>query len=647
MEHKMEKEKETAEMVKKGGDNLEKQGKYGRGRRRGRQPLHWSMISMLLMGWFLPLVLLIFIMIFSVSEKINRQIGHTISTSLDKAAEICSLRLEDSVTASKNASYLPTVRASFEAYGKSGDSQALYTQLTLFMGQQYQRNDNFCAAMLVFVKNPEKVYFTYNNSTKATYDNIQYFKLQAKDQIMKRAEQIDTATILMNLDGRIYMVRNLVTSSFEPYAVLALELNSSSIFESLDSVWGYHTVKIYRNGESMAQLERAEGAKSGTMKNSGNSMAIEALDKEEKKAFENVGADSRVFWSGDKIYASKLVKEDRDKMVYLVELNRSEIFTEIGGVYLVFLILLLFMVPLLILIFGFFHKKITVPLRVLVDASSQIREGNYGFEITEMADSQELFYTDEVFNSMSRQLKTQFEKIYLEEIALRDARIMALQSQINPHFLNNTLEIINWEARLNENYKVSAMIEALSTMLEATMNRKVRSMVHLSEELSYVDAYLYIIGQRFGEKFQFFRQVDEKMLNALVPRLIIQPIVENAVEHGMDITRRGTVEMRGFEKEGFLYIEIEDNGILTEEEREKIRRLLTEEPDVEKERHVSLGIRNVDQRLRIIYGTDCGLSIYSNEKGHTVSRLTLRLEMDPICAGSGRGAGAGMDLKKD
>ena len=77
---------------------------------------------------------------------------------------------------------------------------------------------------------------------------------------------------------------------------------------------------------------------------------------------------------------------------------------------------------------------------------------------------------------------------------------MALQSQINPHFLNNTLEIINWEARLSDNRKVSAMIEALSTMLEATLNRKKRHMVALSEELSYVDAYLYIISQRLGER---------------------------------------------------------------------------------------------------------------------------------------------------
>ena len=93
---------------------------------------------------------------------------------------------------------------------------------------------------------------------------------------------------------------------------------------------------------------------------------------------------------------------------------------------------------------------------------------------------------------MSARLQYQIDKIYTEELALKDARIMALQAQINPHFLNNALEIINWEARINENYKVSRMIENLSVMLEATMDRRHRRFITLEEEMSYVEAYLFI-----------------------------------------------------------------------------------------------------------------------------------------------------------
>lgn len=226
---------------------------------------------------------------------------------------------------------------------------------------------------------------------------------------------------------------------------------------------------------------------------------------------------------------------------------------------------------------------------------------------------------------MSKQLKSQFDKIYLEEVALRDARIMALQSQINPHFLNNTLEIINWEARLNGNYKVSGMIEALSTMLGETMNRKEQQFHSIAEEMAYADAYLYIISQRFGSKFRCVKQMDETLFNVQVPRLIIQPIVENAVEHGMDIARQGRLEIRLYKRDdGYLSIEVEDNGRLTMEDRKKIERLLSPDTDVSREKRVSLGIRNVDQRLKMIYGTDCGLFISVNDKEHTVSTILIK-----------------------
>ena len=109
---------------------------------------------------------------------------------------------------------------------------------------------------------------------------------------------------------------------------------------------------------------------------------------------------------------------------------------------------------------------------------------------------------------MSGQLQSQFEHIYREELALRDARIMALQSQINPHFLNNTLEIINWEARMAGDVKVCGMLEALSTILTAAMDRDKRATVHLSQELMYVDAYLYIIKERLGKRLTVHKQID-------------------------------------------------------------------------------------------------------------------------------------------
>ncbi len=113
-----------------------------------------------------------------------------------------------------------------------------------------------------------------------------------------------------------------------------------------------------------------------------------------------------------------------------------------------------------------------------------------------------------------------------------------------------------------------------------------------------------------------------------VPRLIIQPIVENAVEHGMDTATQGRLEIRLFEREdGYLCIEVEDNGRLTRTDRQKIDRLMNQDIEPSKEKRVSLGIRNVDQRLKMIYGADCGLFIAGSEEKNTVSTILLKTDV--------------------
>lgn len=534
-------------------------------------------------------------------------------TSTDKAVEICELRIEDCVTASKNASYITTIRDSYFQFQKDQDTQTLYNSVTLFLREQYKYNTNFTAAMLVFLDDPENIYFTYNNSTYGTYDNIKAFSQNALEQVLVLSGEIDTATVILNVNGRIYLVRNLVDSKFTPYGVIVLELNQASVFASLENVWGYVDGEIYLNGELLIdQMGQGETTDEQIL----------------QSVLHTKGRESHFIQHGKEVYAAKKIQIASNELTYLIRLDHTELFSEMIAVRYMFAMLFVFMIPLVILLIIFFQKKVTNPLHELVKASQKIEAGEYGSKIEKMASSAEFFYTDEVFNNMSKQLKNQFEKIYLEEIALRDAKIMALQSQINPHFLNNTLEIINWEARLNENYKVSAMIEALSTMLEATMNRKSESLGTLREELAYVDAYVYIIAQRFGEKFHFYKEIDEKLLDLRVPRLIVQPIVENAVEHGMDISRQGSISLRVHEQGEQIAIEVEDNGELTDEEREKIDRLLHQDPDMTKERRVSLGIRNVDQRLKIIYGSDSGLWIASNEENHTVSTILFKKEVD-------------------
>ena len=220
---------------------------------------------------------------------------------------------------------------------------------------------------------------------------------------------------------------------------------------------------------------------------------------------------------------------------------------------------------------------------------------------------------------MSSEMKEQFERSYLEQQASQRAQIKALQSQINPHFLNNTLEIINWEARMAGNDRVGAMIEALSTMLNAALDRDGRTQIALREELSYMDAYLYIIRERLGESFCVHKQIDESLLSRQVPRLILQPIAENAVEHDLARHGGGNLWLRVYRAGHRLVLEVEHDGSMTEKDRERIADQLEGEGEISS----SVGIRNVSKRLKLIYGKEGALSMDETDHGTILARISF------------------------
>lgn len=577
-----------------------------------RKSLLWSMLFLLLFGWFLPLLLTNGIMSIMATRKVHTQIDRSVTTSMEKAVEIMELQLAESETASKNASYLNVIREAYLTYQDGGNRRDFQTTVFTFLEQQYMFHKNCQAVNLVFREYPDDIYYTYNNSTGGTYRDITYFKTYVAKDLLEEMDDLDTRTELRSYDGRLYMIRNLVDSKFHPFAILAIELNEESLMESLKSVWGYENAVVYLDGTYALSLEGGDSLHYG--------------EEQQNRLAEN---DSFIEHASGRQnpYVYKRLKLYHSTLDCVVELDRSAIYAEIKTIRYVYGILAVFALPLVFIIYNFLNKRVNRPVQDLIKVFDVVRAGEYGTQIENMANSEEFYHMEESFNYMSSQLKQQFDKIYMEEIALRDAKIMALQSQINPHFLNNTLEIINWEARLNGNMRVSQMIEALSTMLEATMNRKADPYNTVAEEMEYVDAYLYIITQRYGEKFTCRKEIDESLLNYKIPRLIVQPIAENAIEHGMSITREGELVIRLYRKrEDLLCIEIENNRPLSEEDQAKIHKLLKEEPNPQKEHRVSLGIRNVDQRLRMMYGPECGLFISNNKNNHTVSTILVKID---------------------
>ncbi len=577
---------------------------YRNSRDKKPERLYAGILRLLVMSWLLPLVLIGAVVFYVLSHQIERQSAEEMQRAMDTAAEICEGKLKDTIRASRNASYVPTIKESWEAYQKNGDSQELYENVYRFISTFYNYDENLCSSMVYFCEKPERLYISYSGKIGADYESVRFFKQNAWENVRALAETIDTRIGFYHCMGHLYLVRNIVNHDFVPVAVIVLELDCEEIFQGLEGIAWHEDAFVWIDGENVTGRTVPEGWP-----------ADEVLEADvHNSVYLERGTKSFV-------YRSRML--EGHKISYLVELDHDTIHSERVSMSVMLILAVLFTLPLMAFLVLFLYRHVNAPVLRLVEAFQKIEKGNFGCRIGQQEESEEFMYLTEAFNRMSEKLKTQFEQIYLEELALKDANIKALQSQINPHFLNNTLEIINWEARMDGNEKVSSMIEALSTMLEATLNRKKQPMIPLREELAYVDAYCCIIKQRFGEKICFEKELDESLLEILVPRLIIQPIIENAVEHGRSGIQAKIV-LNIFRDGNRLVIRVINDGVLTKEDRERIDQLL--DGRVEAERSVSLGIRNVNKRLKIIYGESFGLTIKNDNEGHTVSTLVVGLQ---------------------
>ncbi len=569
---------------------------------KGRKiSLKWGLISIILACWILPVALLGGVTSYYINNNINGRIADTITSSAENSVKNSLNQLNSVISASRYASYNGTVQSDYLAYLQSGDGTALYSGIRDFLTKQYKYDDRFLLTMLYFTREPDNVYFTYNE----TYSGVMKYLNSVHGTVKGLSRTLGTDIGFLNVGGSVYMVRNILDSDYNTYAVLVMQLNPETVFGNIKNVaWATDTT-VWLNSTKIVL--------------SGSDVPTDAVPVDPSQ--------NDLFYKNtqNKTYVCGSSRTQDFRFSYVIRVNSAPLAKELSGFRITLFAVIALILPLLGVVIWFFTRNVSVPIGRLIQQTNKIEGGEFGVQVEDRFASVEFQHLANSFNSMSYKLKYQFERIFREELALRDARIMALQLQINPHFLNNTLEIINWEARLADNVKVSRMIEALSTMLNAAVDRKGKPMVHLSEELMYVDAYLYIISERFGKRLSVTKQIDPELVDVHVPRLILQPVIENAVEHGIQAHQKGAVEIRAFRERNSLVLEVENDGPLSEEDRGKIRLLLSDDYDAANESSGNLGIRNVNQRLKILFGESSGLSIIMNSKNNTVARIVIAI----------------------
>ena len=187
-----------------------------------------------------------------------------------------------------------------------------------------------------------------------------------------------------------------------------------------------------------------------------------------------------------------------------------------------------------------------------------------------------------------------------------------MQAQINPHFLYNVLDTINWMARKKGEDNICRMVTSISSLMRASISNK-RSMVYIREEIKYVQDYLYIQETRYGDKFTSYIEVDERLNELEIPKMTIQTLVENAVVHGVEnATWDCFLYVSGEITDGMAVFTVKDDGVgMSQEQLEKLMGT-EEEPDHEAERtHTHLGVYAVRKRLDYVYQNKARMSITS------------------------------------
>lgn len=277
-------------------------------------------------------------------------------------------------------------------------------------------------------------------------------------------------------------------------------------------------------------------------------------------------------------------------------------------------------------ILGFILSKPLVgSMHRLQKAMAAVKKGDFSKRVDH-------FYGDEIgqlsqgFNHMVDEIDSLVTEVYEAGLREKEAEIRALQSQMNPHFLYNTLESINMLAITKGNFDVSDMVASLGKLLRYSIDHSAK-IVTLKEELDFIRSYIMIQQKRMGDNLKYIEDVEPDLLNALIPKIMVQPLIENAIIHG--ISGGGTICLKVHEIHSEMQIIVSDTGKgLHDEKLQELKNALQTNGRVISEKNSGVALLNTNERIKFLYGSSYGIELQSN----SVSGLTVKLRF-PIKRG--------------
>ena len=330
---------------------------------------------------------------------------------------------------------------------------------------------------------------------------------------------------------------------------------------------------------------------------------------------------------------SLIIDEGGDSKLYTMSKSKKTGWTVVGAAYtsellknneqaqMWYLLVASILLLAVIGISSIISREITKPIRSLRDSMRKVQNGQFDTHV-EVITENEIGSLGRSFNLMTSEIQALMEQNVYEQKQKRKSELKALQAQINPHFLYNTLDSIIWMSEAGENDEVVEMTSALARLLRQSISND-QEEVELEKEIEYVKNYLTIQKMRYKDKLEFFIYVDPRVAHVPIIKLVLQPLVENAIYHGIKYKEtKGNLKIYARPVGGRVEIVVADDGIGMDED---VMEHIFDEHRKEQKRN-GVGVPNVQKRLKLQYGSEYGIRYESVKGAGTKAVITIPVD---------------------
>lgn len=541
---------------------------------------------------------------FSFIISITDQNSRYVAEQLSIMAEDCADNLEQYKALATSIILDPHV----QNYCESNTRQELYNEMgnvySTFLNMLYiQHNANFIA-----VTNESMEEFIYNGNSAVSESGFETMYEKDYGESMQAKKK---GTLRVNFSNNYHKGRKYtLTLYFPAYSVTKMVSSNGMIIVNLDDNLLMRFNQTDLQYSSNLYLTDVEGNIVSTQNEEHIGQRIDFFDR--------MTESQGMFWQDGKLVSYQRVK---DWNFYIInEVPAWSLYQNCFGTILVLVFVTLAITVVALALVRNIMKRLYRPINKVVAKMNDVSQGDLGtrIELEDMdSDGRKLAGG---FNIMMDEIDVLMERVKEEQRQLDKMRFNALQSQIQPHFLYNTLECIHWQALSSGNQEISTMVKALAQYYRICLSEG-KDIIPLRVELEHVRNYLIIQNMRYGDIITLVEKVEEKYLSMMIPKLTLQPLVENSIYHGIRIKEglTGTVEIKVCETEDAILLTVEDNGCGLESKRIAYINQNISDTD----RDVGYGITNINKRIELMYGEQYGLRFRQNEGEGTCVEIKL------------------------